>query len=99
MTKRILIAGCGFAGMWSALSAARAVSLAGKMNEVDITIVSPSPNLHIRPRFYETAFDEMAPDIGPLLAVVDVKHLAGTIESVNTTNKIVEVKNIDGPYK
>lgn len=96
MTKRILIAGSGFAGMWSALSAARGVSLAGQANDVDITIVSPSPNLHIRPRFYETAFDEMAPDIAPLLAAVGVNHLAGTIESVNTTNKNVGVENIDG---
>ncbi|MDA0823251.1 MAG: FAD-dependent oxidoreductase [Proteobacteria bacterium] len=96
MTKRILIAGSGFAGMWSALSAARAVSLAGKENEVNITLVSPSPNLHIRPRLYETAFDEMSPDIAPLLAAVGVNHLAGTIESVNTANKDVEVKNIGG---
>jgi len=30
MTKRIVVAGSGFAGMWAAISAARAVALAGK---------------------------------------------------------------------
>ena len=98
MTKRILIAGSGFAGMWSGLSAARAVSLAGNENEVEITMVSPSPNLHIRPRFYETAFDEMSPDIAPLLAAVGVNHLPGTIEAVNTSNKTVEAKNGEGVH-
>jgi NADH dehydrogenase len=96
MTKEILIAGSGFSGMWAALSAARAVSLAERENEVDITIVSPSPNLHIRPRFYETAFHEMAPDIGPLLAAVGVKHLSGTVESVNTSNRDVIFESTGG---
>lgn len=96
MKNEILIAGSGFSGMWSAISAARAVSLAGREDDVNITIVSPSPNLHIRPRFYETAFDEMAPDITPLLAAVGVKHLCGTVESVNTRNNDVVFKSSDG---
>jgi len=81
----IVIAGSGFSGMWSAISAARAVSLAGRENDVNITMVSPSTNLHIRPRFYETAFDEMTPDITPLLAAVGVKHLCGTVELIDTS--------------
>ncbi|MGR8949754.1 MAG: NAD(P)/FAD-dependent oxidoreductase [Gammaproteobacteria bacterium] len=96
MTKNILIAGSGFSGMWSALSAARAVSLAGQEGEVDIQIVSRSPNLHIRPRFYERAFDEMAPDIAPLLTLVGVNHLAGTVETVRPENRELEVMDLDG---
>jgi NADH dehydrogenase len=66
MNQKIVVVGSGFAGMWAAISAARAVSLAEKCSEVEIIIVSPTPTIHIRPRFYETVFDEMAPDIGPL---------------------------------
>jgi NADH:ubiquinone reductase (H+-translocating) len=93
MKKKILIAGSGFSGMWAALSAARAVSLAERENEVCITVVSPSPNLHIRPRFYETAFNEMAPNIASLLAEVGVKHFSGRVESVNTNAHEVMLKS------
>lgn len=96
MTQKIVIAGSGFAGMWSALSAARAVSLAGNDREVEITIVSPTPNLHIRPRLYETVFEEMAPDIAPLLAAVGVHHLAGNVEAVHAERHEVEVTGNDG---
>jgi NADH dehydrogenase len=34
MTQRIIVIGSGFAGQWAAISAARAVSLAGKDGEV-----------------------------------------------------------------
>ncbi|MFV0276437.1 MAG: FAD-dependent oxidoreductase, partial [Parahaliea sp.] len=94
--RNIVIAGAGFAGMWSALSAARAVALAGKENAVAITVVSPRPRLEIRPRFYEQAFDEMAPDIGPLFAAVGVRHLAGTVEAVRSAEHEVDVRSIDG---
>ena len=98
MPQNILIAGSGFAGMWSALSAARAVSLAGKEGEVAITVVSPEPKLHIRPRFYERAFEEMAPDIAPLLSAVGVHHIAGTVETVNTSLHELKVKSNSGEF-
>lgn len=91
MTQRIVVAGSGFAGMWAAISAARAVSLAGKEGEVEITIVSPTPNLHIRPRLYETAFEEMSPDIAPLLDAVGVRHVAGIVEAIHADRHEVEV--------
>jgi NADH:ubiquinone reductase (H+-translocating) len=96
MTQKIVIAGSGFAGMWSALSAARAVSLVDKAGEVQIEVVSPAPNLHIRPRFYERSFEDMAPDIAPLFSAVGVRHLAGTIRTINTSNHELEVTHVDG---
>lgn len=90
MAQQIIIAGTGFAGMWAALAAARAVSMAGKEGKVEITAMSPVPRLHIRPRFYEQAFDEMAPDIEPLLTAVGVRHLAGTVESIDTQEQRIE---------
>ena len=48
MTKKIVVAGSGFAGMWAAISAARAVALTGREQDTEVTIVSPSATLAIR---------------------------------------------------
>jgi NADH:ubiquinone reductase (H+-translocating) len=96
MSKRIVIAGTGFAGTWSAISAARAASLAGMEDEVEITIVSPTPHLHIRPRLYESILEGMAPDLLPLFEAIGVRHLAGTVERVHAERHEVEVERTDG---
>ncbi len=95
-TKRIVIAGSGFAGTWSAISAARAVALAGMEKTVEITVVSPAPELHIRPRLYETVFEEMAPDVGALFAAVGVRYFAGTVEKIHAESHEVTVLSNGG---
>ena len=57
MTKRIVVAGSGFAGIWAAISAARAVALAGKEQEVQVTIVLSSASLMVRRRLYEAVIE------------------------------------------
>lgn len=94
--KSIVIAGSGFAGTWSAISAARAVALAGTENSVDITVISPAPDLHIRPRLYETAFEEMAPDVAALFAAIGVRYVAGTVEEIHAERHQVTVLSNDG---
>lgn len=96
MTQRIVIAGSGFAGMWAALSAARALSIAGKEADVEIVVVSPKPSLHIRPRFYETAFKEMAPDLGPLFDALGIRHIPGTVKNIHADRRDIEVIGGDG---
>ena len=59
MTKKIVVAGSGFAGLWSALSAARAVDLAGKSKDIEVVVVSPSPSLVVRPRLYEAVIENI----------------------------------------
>lgn len=96
MPQHILIAGSGFAGTWAAIAAARAIALAGKEAEVTVTVVSPAPEMHIRPRLYETAFDEMAPDLGALFAAIGVHHLAGKVETIDAAQHAVKVTGNDG---
>ena len=96
MSKKIVIAGTGFAGMWAALSAARAVSLAGKERDVDVTVVSPSPSLVIRPRLYEAAIADMAPDLSALFQAVGVQHVAGRVEAIRSEARSVDVTGADG---
>ena len=94
--RQLLIAGSGFAGTWAALAAARALAQAGREADIAITVISPAPRLHIRPRLYETAFDEMAPDIAPLLAAVGVAHLAGRVETIDTVRRELALVAADG---
>ncbi len=96
MTKSIVIAGSGFAGMWAAISAARAVALAGKEGEVAITVVSPTPSVTIRPRLYEAVLDNMTPDISGLLAAVGVAHIGGLVETVDAAAKMLTIAKNDG---
>lgn len=42
MSRKILIVGAGFAGVWSALGAARVLDLNGKTADVEITLISPA---------------------------------------------------------
>ncbi|MEQ8494768.1 MAG: FAD-dependent oxidoreductase, partial [Gammaproteobacteria bacterium] len=97
-TYDLLIAGSGFAGTWAALAAARARAAAGRERDLAITMVSPAPCLPIRPRFYETAFEEMAPDITPLLAAVGVDHRAASIERVDTAAQTVDLVDSGGTH-
>lgn len=96
MPKKIVIAGSGFAGMWAALSGARAAALSDNENDVEITVISPTPHLHIRPRFYETAFEEMAPELGPLFEEVGVQHVAGIVDMIDANQHKVTLVNRDG---
>nr|WP_240530627.1 hypothetical protein [Enterobacter hormaechei] len=45
MTQKIVIAGSGFAGFWAAVSAMRAITLAGKHDDIEVLMVSPTPTL------------------------------------------------------
>jgi len=90
MSQHIVIAGSGFAGVWSALSAARAVALAGRSDTIRISVISPSPQLVIRPRLYEASTEGMNPDVSALLAAVGVQHLPGRIEAIAPAGHAVE---------
>lgn len=74
MTQKIVIAGSGFAGFWAAVSAMRAINIAGKHDEIEVLMVSPTPTVTIRPRLYEAVLENMNPDISAQLAAVGVRH-------------------------
>jgi len=99
MTKKIVVAGSGFAGMWAAISAARAVALSGREQEVEVTIVSPSATLTIRPRLYEAILENMNPDIAPLLDAVGVRHIAGLVRTIDADARRVWIEHVDGTRK
>ena len=96
MAQKIVIAGTGFAGIWAALSATRAIALSGKQNAVEVVVVSPSPNLIIRPRLYEAELDNMDPDVGELLAAVGARHMCGLVDTVDANARTVTIVLKDG---
>lgn len=96
MSKRIIIAGSGFAGLWAALAAQRAIHLASQEQNVEVMMVSPSPNVGIRPRLYEAVLENMNPDISELLSVVGVKFLAGWVNKIDSNQQTIEVATTDG---
>ncbi len=96
MTRKIVVAGSGFAGMWAAISAARAVALTGREQDVEVTIVSPSATLAIRPRLYEAVLENMNPDIAPLLEAVGIRHIAGLVQTIDAGARRIESEHADG---
>lgn len=95
MTQQIVIAGSGFAGLWAALSAARAVELASRA-DVEVVVVSPSPTLVVRPRLYEAVIENIDPDLLALFAATGVRHMAGRVESIRSNRHEIEVVSGDG---
>lgn len=86
MKKKIVIAGTGFAGMWAALSAARAISMTNKSDEIEVICVSPLPSLVIRPRLYESIIQGMAPELMEIFNEVGVKFIQGKVNSINSAD-------------
>lgn len=96
MTTKIVVAGSGFAGLWSALSAARAVELAGKSKDIEVVVISPSPTLVVRPRLYEAVMENIDPDLAPLFSVTGVQHIAGRVAAIRADRHELEVVSAEG---
>ncbi|RQZ66906.1 NAD(P)/FAD-dependent oxidoreductase [Burkholderia sp. Bp9004] len=97
MSQKILIVGAGFAGVWGALGAARVLDGAGVTSgDVEITLISPKPELQIRPRLYESEPQRMAAPLLPLLDAVGVKFLEGSVDEISVREKTVSVACANG---
>ncbi len=97
MKRNILIVGGGFAGLWTALGAARVVDMQGDAaSDIEITLVSPRPELHVRPRLHETHPEQMAVPFQPLLDAVGVKYLEGSVERLHPSDHSVDVVTATG---
>ncbi|WP_069262169.1 NAD(P)/FAD-dependent oxidoreductase [Paraburkholderia nodosa] len=95
MSKRILVIGAGFAGMWSALSAARLLDQQGR-TDVEITLVAPDPHLHVRPRLYEEGPANFRAPLTEIFDATGVKFIQGTVERVYVERRAVDLTDVDG---
>lgn len=88
MKKQILIVGSGFAGMWAAVSAARVAELKGS-DELQITVLAPTAELRVRPRFYEENVAGLVAPLNALFDELNVEFIAGHAERIDTKEKAV----------
>lgn len=93
--KRILVIGGGFAGLWSAVSAARRIRELGVEAEAEITLVNSDENHSIRVRNYE---EDLASTLVPLSVVLDpinVRIVIGRTTTINTAGHYAEILTRD----
>jgi len=95
MKKQILVIGTGFSGMWSALAAARLRHLEAN-DTVEISVISPQPELHIRPRFYEADLSGMAPPLSALFDAAGVRHIRGSVTQIHPQDHAVSYRDAGG---
>ena len=93
--KQILIIGAGFAGLWSALSAIRQLDLNGS-KDVEVTLLAPQAELHVRPRFYEPNVHTMAAPLQDLLDAVNVRFVQGTAFHIDEAARRVSYRTRSG---
>lgn len=95
MKSNILIIGAGFAGVWSALSAARLLDQAQRA-DISISVLAPQPELRIRPRFYEADVHGMKAPLGELFEAVGIHFIPGNAESIDTEGRNVSYTDAQG---
>jgi NADH dehydrogenase len=93
MSKRILVIGAGFAGMWSALGSARLLDQVGR-TDVEITLVAPEPALHIRPRLYEQNPGGMKAPLQDIFKAVGVQFVQGFVQHIDVAGQEVSVVGV-----
>jgi NADH dehydrogenase len=85
MTKRILVVGGGFSGLWSAAAAARARDELGLIDEIVITLISPDPFHAIRVRCYEADLTPVAVPLDDVLGPIRVGRIEGTVTKIDAS--------------
>ena len=88
MKQRILVIGTGFAGLWSALSAARLLDLQAR-DDIEVCVIAPKAELHVRPRFYEADVARMNAPLDALFTAVGVRFIAGWVSAIDSTSQCV----------
>lgn len=87
MTGRILVLGGGFAGLWSALAAARARETFGA--DLEIVLLNDTPWHSIRVRNYEADLSETRVALDDVLGPVGVRRLQGRVTGIDVEDRSV----------
>lgn len=95
--RRIVVVGAGFAGMWSALSAARLLDM-HKASDVEVVVIAPEPVLHVRPRLYEDSPAAMAAPLLPLFRETGIRFIRGIVDAIDTAAMAVSLVSKTGEH-
>jgi NADH:ubiquinone reductase (H+-translocating) len=97
-SKRILVLGGGFAGLWSAVGAARKlVECASPAGAVEVTLINRDPFHSIRVRNYETDLTPIRVPLADVLEPIGVQLLTGTVSSIDFASQSVAYEGESGP--
>ncbi|HEY3455539.1 MAG TPA: NAD(P)/FAD-dependent oxidoreductase [Bryobacteraceae bacterium] len=93
-SKRVVILGGGFAGLWSAVGAARKLDQMGLgPNDVTITLVNRDPYHCIRVRNYECDLGSVRIPLDDVLQPVAVERAEGEVTTIDVPNQVVHVRD------
>ncbi|WP_227982152.1 NAD(P)/FAD-dependent oxidoreductase [Nocardia spumae] len=97
--KQIVVLGGGFAGLWSAVGAARKLDELprNRTGPVRVTLVDRSAFHHIRVRNYEADLTPARLPLDDVLRPVGVARVQGEAVAVDTAAQVVRVRGDDGP--
>ncbi len=91
--KRIVVLGGGFAGLWSAVGAARELDRLGLgSNEVTITLVNRDAYHNIRVRNYEADLSHVRVQLDDVLRPVGIHRIAGDVVDIDLHKQEVHIK-------
>ena len=97
--RRILVLGGGFAGLWSALSAARQPDALGLgPEELEIVLVNRDAWHGIRVRNYEADLDAIRVPLAAVLDPIGVRLVEGEVTDIDLARRSVAVSGAGLPY-
>ncbi|KAL7785736.1 FAD/NAD(P)-binding domain-containing protein [Trichoderma afarasin] len=99
MTKKIVVIGSGFAGLWTAIGARRVIDLNKSLlgdQDVEVLVVAPEPKLVIRPRLYEPNVANMSAPLEDLFAATGVRFTQGVVHTIRPKEKEIEMVDMAG---
>jgi NADH dehydrogenase len=95
--KRILVLGGGFAGLWSAVGAARKLDEIGQgPDAVEVTLVNRDAFHCIRVRNYEPDLSPVRVPLDDVLGPVGVRRVEGEVADIDSTGQAVTVTTAGG---
>src|SRR6516165_10386954 len=95
--KRILVLGGGFAGLWSAVGAARKLDELGEgPDTVEVTLVNRDAFHSIRVRNYESDLTPVRVPLDDVLGPVGVRRVEGDVTGIDLTGQAATVTAAGG---
>jgi NADH:ubiquinone reductase (H+-translocating) len=90
--KRIVVVGAGFAGLWSALGAARKLDeLQVPTDQVEVVVINDTPYHSIRVRNYEQPLDDTLVPLAEVLDPAGVHWIQGIVRAIDPSKHQVEI--------
>src|ERR1700727_2394598 len=91
---RVVILGAGFAGLWTAIGAARKLDELGEAAE--ILVVDRNPYHNIRVRNYEVDLNDAALPLAELLDPIGVRHVIAEVRAIDPVEQKVTISTNGG---